>query len=203
MNGDRQPDAPPVPGVRLVLTAGESSRDVITDGSGDFEFDELNPGEYELALDPDTIPPNFISSGAARDLHIEPNSTVVEDFPLQALRSISGQVLLKTTASTKLPGSQPVVQPVANAKIALAGRVVTTDEQGRFVLRNLPAGHWVLETVAWSPAPEGVKMPSGLVDLPREPVQVQGAAIVISNPGLLEYLVPPDGQPRPATGGSR
>ena len=203
VNGDRQPDAPPVPGVRLVLTAGESSRDVITDGSGDFEFDELNPGEYKLALDPATIPPNFISSGTARDLHIEPNSTVVEDFPLQALRSISGQVVLKTTASTKLPGSQPVVQPVANAKIALAGRVVTTDEQGRFVLRNLPAGHWVLETVAWSPAPEGVKMPSGLVDLPREPVQVQGAAIVISNPGLLEYLVPPDGQPRPATGGSR
>jgi hypothetical protein len=195
VNGERPPDAPPVPGVRLVLTSGESSRDVITDGSGDFEFDELNPGEYKLALDPATIPPNFIGSGAARELHVEPNSTVVEDFPLQALRSISGQVLLKTTSGAKVPGSRSVVQPVAGARIAVAGRVATTDEQGRFVLRNLPAGHWVLETVAWSRAPEGVKMPSGPVDLPREPVQVQGASIVISNPGLLEYLVPPDGHP--------
>jgi hypothetical protein len=203
VNGDRQPDAPPVPGVRLMLTSGESSRDVITDGSGDFEFDELDPGEYKLALDPATIPPNFIGPSTAHVLHIEPNSTVVEDFPLQALRSISGQVLLKTTPDAKAGGPQPVLQPLAGATISLAGRVVTTDEQGRFVLRNLPAGPWVLETVAWSPAPEAVKMPSGPVDLPREPVQVQGATIVISNPGLLKYLVPSDTQPPTSPGGSR
>jgi hypothetical protein len=203
VNGDRQPDAPPVSGVRLVLASGELRRDVITDGSGDFEFDELDPGQYKLALDPATIPPNFIGSGATRELHIEPNSTVVEDFPLQALRSISGQVLLQTTPDAKAGGSQPAVQPVAGAQIAIAGRVVTTDEQGRFVLRNLPAGRWMLQTVAWSPAPEAVKMPSGPVDLPREPVQVQGATIVISNPALLKYLVPPETQPSSALGGSR
>jgi hypothetical protein len=203
VNSDRQPDAPPVPGVRLVLTSGESSRDVITGGSGDFEFDELDPGEYTLALDPATIPPNFVGPSTAHVLHIEPNSTLVEDFPLQALRSISGQVLLKTTPDAKAGGPQVVLQPVAGAKISLAGRVVTTDEQGRFVLRNLPAGPWVLETVAWSPAPEAVKMPSGPVDLPREPVQVQGASIIISNPGLLKYLVPSDTQAPTAPGGSR
>jgi hypothetical protein len=203
VNDHRQPDAPPVPGVRLVLTSGELSRDVITDGSGDFEFDELDPGEYTLALDPATIPPNFVGPSTANVLHIEANSTVVEDFPLQALRSISGQVLMKTTPDAKAGGPQPVLQPVAGAKISVAGRVVTTDEQGRFVLRNLPAGPWVLETVAWSPAPEAVKMPSGPVDLPREPVQVQGATIVISNPGLLKYLVPSDSQLPTAPGGSR
>jgi hypothetical protein len=200
VNGDRQPDAPPIPGVRLMLTSGELSRDVMTDSSGDFEFDEINPGEYKLALDPATIPPNFIGPSASRDLSIGPNSTVVEDFPLQALRSISGRVLVQTTP--KAGGSQPALRPVVGAKIALAGRVVNTDEQGRFLLRNLPAGHWVLETVAWSSAPAAVKMPSGPVDLPREPMQVQGATIVISNPSLLKYLLPLGTQPASTSGGS-
>jgi hypothetical protein len=193
MDGGRQPDAPPVPGVRLVLTGEGFRGEAVSDGSGDFEFDELSPGDYTLAVDPATFPANFTGRATAYELHLAPNSTGVQDVALQAVRSISGQVLLRAG------GAGSAARPVAGAGIALAGRVATTDGQGRFVLRNLPAGHWVLEMVAVSPPPDGVKMPSAPVVLPREPVQAQGAAIVISNPGLLKYLEPP--RPQAAAAG--
>jgi hypothetical protein len=37
--------------------------------------------------------------------------------------------------------------------------------------------------------PEGMKVPVGQVKMPPEPIQVQGATIVISNPDLAPYLV--------------
>jgi len=37
--------------------------------------------------------------------------------------------------------------------------------------------------------PAGMKVPLGQVKMPAEPIQVQGATIVISNPDLAPYLV--------------
>jgi hypothetical protein len=36
--------------------------------------------------------------------------------------------------------------------------------------------------------PEGLKLPAGEVNLPADPIQVQGASVVISNPELVPYL---------------
>lgn len=190
MNGGRQPDAPPIAGVRLTLTGDGRIRDAITDGSGDFEFDDLNSGEYKLAVDRATIPPNFAGSKTSYELRLAPNSTMVQEVPLQALRSISGRFVLMAGDG----GSGP--RPVSGAGISLAGRTATTDGEGRFVLRNLPAGNWVLEVVAATAVPPGVKLPSARVELPREPVQVEGAAIVISNPAILRYVGGPARQSR-------
>ena len=166
----------------------------------------MSPGAYRLTIDPASIPPNYTCLKTTFELHVAPNSTAVQDVPLQALRSISGQILLRMTPDTmgaKAGGPGPAPRPVAGARITLASRVAITDDEGRFALRNLPAGSWVLEVVALSPVPEGVKMPSGQVDLPRGPIQVQGATIVISNPVLLKYLVPAGGETPSPAGGSR
>jgi len=59
------------------------------------------------------------------------------------------------------------------------------------VLRNLLAGELTLSFVARQAVPVGVQLPSGKFKVVREPVQIQGTSIVISNPKLVPYLVPP------------
>jgi hypothetical protein len=56
-------------------------------------------------------------------------------------------------------------------------------------LRDLPAGELIVTLVPEKELPPGMKVPSGQVKMPAEPIQVQGATIVISNPDLAPYLV--------------
>ena len=67
--------------------------------------------------------------------------------------------------------------------------IVATDENGRFVLRDLPAGDLFVSVVPSSPVPPDVRMPAGRLRMPVEPTQIENATIVIDNPRLLEYLV--------------
>jgi hypothetical protein len=78
--------------------------------------------------------------------------------------------------------------PLADVQIRANETVAKTDAAGNFLLRNLPAGKVAISLVATKPLPEGLKLPSGELNLPADPIQVQGASIVISNPDLIPYL---------------
>src|SRR5262249_56363442 len=67
--------------------------------------------------------------------------------------------------------------------------IAISDEKGNFLLRDLPAGDLGVTVVPVKPLAPGMKVPSGTVHMPAEPIQVQGATIVISNPDLVPYLV--------------
>lgn len=213
MTGIRQPDAPGIRGIRLELASTSVRRDVLSDGTGDFEFNEVAPGDYNLRVDRTTLPPNFIASGDAIRIHVAPTSTLVQDVPLQALRSIAGHVyfklvggsILKTSARANnvagsgghgpAPGADdsngnPILQPLPDVQIQIGGARTTTDSQGAFILRNLPAGELLLSIIPIEPLPPGLAAPQGKVRMPREPIQVENATIVISNPDLLRYLSP-------------
>ncbi|HKR31905.1 MAG TPA: hypothetical protein VJT08_15600, partial [Terriglobales bacterium] len=73
-------------------------------------------------------------------------------------------------------------------QIAAGAATATTDADGKFLLRNLPAGDLKVTVTPVKPVPAGMNIPSGVVKLPAEPVQVQGATIVITNSDLLPYL---------------
>jgi hypothetical protein len=79
---------------------------------------------------------------------------------------------------------------LAGVKLAVDDNTAITDTEGNFLLRNLPADEVVLTLVPVIPVPAGVNIPSWKIHLPRDPIQVQGATIIISNPDLLRYLVP-------------
>ena len=68
--------------------------------------------------------------------------------------------------------------------------MAVTDEQGRFVLRDLPAGDVVVNVVPISPLPPDLRVPSGRLRMPAEPTQIENATIIIDNPRLVEHLVP-------------
>ena len=66
--------------------------------------------------------------------------------------------------------------------------IAVTAVDGSFVIRNLPAGELFLNIIPNRPLPEGLTAPAGKFKFPREPIHVEEATIVISNPELPQYL---------------
>ena len=103
-------------------------------------------------------------------------------------RKEAGRGQAQGTSGPSTGGDYNLV-PLAGIQITAGYGVVKTDENGNFLLRDLPAGDLTVTLVSAKELPAGMKVPSGQVKMPAEPIQVQGATIVISNPELAPYLV--------------
>lgn len=79
--------------------------------------------------------------------------------------------------------------PIAGIQLSAGYGIATSDENGNFLLRDLPAGDLTITVVPAKPLPQDMKVPSGAVRMPADPIQVQGATIIISNPDLVPYLI--------------
>jgi hypothetical protein len=232
--GRKQPDAKGLAGVQLILDDGKRRRTIVAQDTGDYEADDVPPGDYRVTVDTSTLPANYSLAEDTFTLHVAPVSTVVLNVPARAMRSIAGRVFVKVLSE---PAAQPAdsgklkisgmpagsvhtqrggqaggrvsqagrgqaqgtsgpstggdynLVPLAGVQITAGYGVTMTDENGNFLLRDLPAGDLTVTLVATKELPAGMKVPSGQVKMPAEPIQVQGATIVISNPGLTPYLV--------------
>ena len=78
--------------------------------------------------------------------------------------------------------------PLAGVQVIAGPIMATTDKDGKFLLRNLPAGDLNVSIKPVRSVPTGITLPTGSVKLPPEPVQIQGATIVVTNAELLPYL---------------
>lgn len=232
--GARPPDAKGLGGVHLMLDDGRRRRTIVAQDTGDFEVDDVAPGDYMMSVDSTTLPANYSVPAESFTLHVTPISTTVQNIPARAIRSIAGRVFLKVLAE---PATQPAdsgklkisgvpagsvrsqrggqaggrpnqagrgqaqgstgaasggdynLVPLAGVQITAGFGIAKTDENGNFLLRDLPAGDLTVTLVPLKDLPAGMKVPSGQVRMPPEPIQVQGATIVISNPELSPYLV--------------
>ncbi len=236
-DGKRQPDAKGLANVHLFLDDGKRRRTIVAQDNGDFETDDVTPGDYILSIDTSTMPANYTLPEESFTLHVSPIATAVQNIPARAMRSIAGRVFVKVLAE---PAAQPAdsgnlkisgvpsgsvrsqrggqaggrvgqaqaggrgqaqgtngpssggdynLVPLAGVKITAGSGVVKTDENGNFLLRDLPAGELTVTLIPQKELQAGMKVPSGQVKMPAEPVQVQGATIVIGNPDLVPYLV--------------
>ena len=235
-DGKRQFDAKGLPDVHLILDDGKRPRTIVAETNGNFEVDDVLPGDYKLSVDPNTLPPNYVLPADSFEVHVAPVSTVVQAIPARALRSISGRVFLKVSVDSAAPATDPgklkiggVPQsgvrsqrggqaggrinagqgtrkaqqgpggqaetgdynlvPLAGIQLSAGYGIAISDEKGNFLLRDLPAGDLSVTVVPVKPLAPGMKVPSGTVHMPPDPIQVQGATIVISNPDLVPYLV--------------
>ncbi|HET9285226.1 MAG TPA: SdrD B-like domain-containing protein [Candidatus Angelobacter sp.] len=186
----KQMDSTSIGNVHLILEDGlRYKRTVIAEPNGSYELHDIPPGDYKLSIDPDSLPANYVIAKEWYRVHVASVETTVQDVPLRALRSIAGRVFLKIADEANGAGkSEPKLVPMAGIQITAGYGVVKTDENGNFLLRDLPAGHLTVTLVPVMAVPEGMKVPTGNVTMPAEPVQVQGATIVISNPDLVPYL---------------
>lgn len=198
MDGERQPDAPRIGDVRLTLTrVGEAPHTATTDAGGEFDIAGLEPGHYEVAVDPESLPAGYFISGGPTVIDLAPASASKVELPLRAMRTISGKVLFREKADD--PRSP--TRPLAGVMLTADHTVVKTGADGTFILRNLPAGDLILRVLPNADVvPEGVQLPQGKLHLPFEPKQIENVVIVISNPDLLNHLLPGETQSPAATG---
>src|SRR5215510_1666842 len=235
-DGKRQFDAKGLPDVHLILDDGKRPRTIVAEPNGNFEVDDVLPGDYKLSVDANTLPSNYLLPTDSFAVHVEPVSTVVQAIPARALRSISGRVFLKVPVDNAAPASDsgnlkirgvpqsgvrsqrggqaggrinagqgtrkaqqgPGGQgdtgdynlvPLAGIHLSAGYGIAISDEKGNFLLRDLPAGDLGITVVPVKPLAPGMKVPSGTVHMPADPIQVQGATIVITNPDLVPYLI--------------
>jgi hypothetical protein len=234
LDGTRTPDAKGLAGVHLILDDGKTHRNIVAQDTGDFEVDDVPPGDYRITVDASTLPANYSLPEDTFTLHVTPVSTVLENIPARAMRSIAGRVFVKVLAEStaqpadsgklKIGGMPPGsvrsqrggqaggragqqsgrfqqgtsgsaiageynLVALAGVQITAGHTVVKTDALGNFLLRDLPAGDLTVTLVPIKDLPPGMKVPVGQVKLPAEPIHVEGATIVISNPELAPYLV--------------
>jgi SdrD B-like domain len=194
LDGVRQGDAPGLRQIAVVIAGDDTERRLVTDAAGDFEISDLPPGHYQLLVDGATLPGNYQSAKASVDVDLAPSTTVTISLPVRALRSIEGHVYWRTARDGgDQGGHQPeapsVLRPLKGVKVMAHGVIVATDENGRFVLRDLPAGDVFVSVVPNSQVPPDVRIPAGRLRMPVEPTQIENATIVIDNPRLLEYLI--------------
>ena len=99
MDGEKQPDTNGLANIRLTLTGNGVERQLTTDGAGDYGLIDIIPGDYELSVDRATLPANFLASEERVHIHVAPISSVVQDIPVHALRSIAGHVYMRLNES--------------------------------------------------------------------------------------------------------
>jgi hypothetical protein len=168
-------------GLRDVLVRLDDQRAVRTDERGRFEFTGLSVGQYRLGM-----PLDHFGPGVRVTTPVDPVP------PAHALRSIEGHVYVRSAGDGERgdqADGRKVLRPLAGLKVMAHGNVVVTDEAGRFVLRDLPAGELFVSVVPTGSVPSDVKVPVGRLRMPMEPTQIDNATIVIDNPRLLEYLL--------------
>lgn len=184
----RRADSPGLDGVALTVTGEEGlARQVRTDGSGIYRLDDLTPGTYRIEVDPATIPPNYLHLAGATTITVQPVRTMVVDVPVRALRSVSGHVYMAANGGAQGPSA---LVPAAGLTVVAGRAEATTDANGFFILRDLPAGDLSVTVRPDRPLPPGLSPPTGAIRMPKDPIAVEGATIVIRNPALIDYLAP-------------
>jgi hypothetical protein len=129
----------PLAGVRLQADTGGYA---LTDAGGEFGFGGLTPGVHTITIIPQTIPAtaNFAEEDLKGKVTVSNGSYATLDFHAQVLGSIAGQILYATDMSAEERGGVPnayvVAEPGEHAAI--------DDDDGSFVIDNLPAGDYTI-----------------------------------------------------------
>lgn len=146
LNGHVDHGEPGVPGVQINLTGpggkyqGSSSFDGLVQIAG------VIPGHYTLEWDARSLPPDYtVTSGATTTFDVTELELKNIAISLAANRGVKVFVFRDRNKNGVYDNNESVVR---GAAIELAGKRSSTDEQGRALLRNLPAGQYELRVTA-------------------------------------------------------
>lgn len=143
-------NTPGISGVHLSLRlTGTTSAPLAqtVDASGIYEFRNLAPGNYTLEIDPMTLPVDFrLPTQTSWQITVEPLRGLYLDVPLYAQRTVSGVVFMDKDGDGKFDPN--IDEPLAGARVVAGQSETPTDQQGAYILRNLPAGK--VELIAYA-----------------------------------------------------
>ena len=112
-----------------------------TGSEGEFRLEGLPSGDYEIKINANSIPPGYSVAELKPALAaVEPSTPARVAFILKAVRNIAGRVLIYDRAA-----GQEI--PLANTVVLLRelSRASTTDADGIYLFRDLPAGSYSLK----------------------------------------------------------
>lgn len=112
-----------------------------TGSDGEFRLQGLSSGDYEITVNADSVPAGYSVAELKPALAaVDPSTPARIAFILKAVRNIAGRVLIYDRASGR-------EIPVANTVVRLRelSRESTTDANGSYLFRNLPAGSYSLK----------------------------------------------------------
>lgn len=120
----------PVQGVTLALSRGQTVLTAVSDDTGAFEFITV-AGQWTLAADVQSLPPGYAASNVAPQ-------------QLSLTRGVSANPAISVRAMRTVSGIASTCGRAVMVNIAPLGRKVSTDADGRFVIRDLPSGELTL-----------------------------------------------------------
>lgn len=130
--------------VKVVLRSSEQGfgsfiREQVSNVAGVYDFQNLGAGEYTVEIDASSLPAKYRLNGAAATaVSVKALSRSYVNIPILPQRIISGIVFIDADGDGKFtPGKDATVH---GASIAANGAYATSDADGAYVLRDLPAG---------------------------------------------------------------
>lgn len=138
-------DSQAAPGLRglRVLLRGADVVSLTTDASGLYEFRNLAPGTYTLEIDPASLPADFrLPPRLSWPVTLSPLQDFFMDIPVAAQRAVSGIVFIDRDGDDRFDPSRDL--PLAGVRVTAGRAETTTDSNGSYLLRGLPAGHVTL-----------------------------------------------------------
>jgi hypothetical protein len=133
-----------------------------TDADGRFDVSGLAPGEYQLEIDPNTVPAGYVVEELAPlRVQLEKGLPRNSEFRVRAIRTFSGIV---TSYDPKLGR----YAPLAGATVAIPSLSlhVLTNDSGAFQLHDLPAGDYILNISS------GSQVLTPQISIPADPVEL-------------------------------
>ena len=129
-----------IAGVTVTIRSRGLKWSAVTAADGSYFLPSLVAGEYDVQVDEDSLP-----AGYSAEALVQPRKVIVgasspgkATFTARAFRSISGRVL------TYDPKAGQYV-PVSGAAVSLGqGLTTMTDQLGRYLFRDLPAGSYTI-----------------------------------------------------------
>lgn len=145
LTGEQGPqNAPGVRGVQISLRpAGPGAHGPTftetVDASGAFSFRDLPPGTYTLEIDPMTLPADFrVPARTSWTITVEPLKGSYLDIPIAAQRAIAGVVFRDKDNDGQFDPQKDEV--LAGARVIVGNVEALSDQNGSYMVRNLPAG---------------------------------------------------------------
>jgi hypothetical protein len=156
-----------VSGVEINISRGPQHFSAQTDNEGKFRVEGLSPGEYEVKLDINSVPPGYsLAELEAQRTTVDASAPAQISLTLKAIRSISGRVTIYDRASRQ---EMPV--PRITVLLRELSRACVTDENGAYLFRDLSAGPYSLVVIY-----QGKEFKSDVV-LPDAPASLEGIEI--------------------------
>ena len=168
--GDAQaPNSQGIGGVRIILRSADAGygsfiREQVTNESGTYDFQALGAGKYSVEIDSASLPANYrISGPSVTTVDVKALDRSYIELDITPQRSITGTVFIDKDGDGRYKQGKDV--PVEGAYIVIDGHFTTSDSNGVYSLRGLPAGRIGL-LVSWPKTSENTHVVMDLGDGP-------------------------------------